>query len=62
MKPGYKTSEFWAVATTSALTLANAAFGWNIPTETIATIAAMVSAYALGRGQAKKPTNGDAAP
>ena len=54
MKPGYKTTEFWAVATTSALTIANAALGWDIPAETIATLAAMVSAYAIGRGQAKK--------
>lgn len=55
MKPGYKTTEFWGVVATSVLTIANAALGLGLPDETIVTIAAMVSAYAIGRGQAKKP-------
>lgn len=54
MKPGYKTTEFWGIAVTAALTLVNSAFGMGVPDETIITIAGMVSAYAIARGQAKK--------
>jgi Mg2+/Co2+ transporter CorB len=52
--PGWKTTEFWSVVATSVVTILNKAFGWNIPSETIATVAGMVATYAIGRSLVKK--------
>lgn len=54
-KAGLKTSEFWAVLVTSLLTILNQALHWDLPDETIATVAGLVASYAIGRGLAKKP-------
>lgn len=53
-KAGWKTTEFWSMAAVSVVTLLNEAFGWNIPKEAIATVAAAVAGYAISRGLAKK--------
>ncbi len=60
MKPGYKTTEFWGVLVAAVLTVANSGLGLGLPDETIATLAALASSYAVGRGLAKK--SGDPAP
>ena len=55
MKDGWKTSEFWATVAVSLVGLLNHAFGWGIPTESIALIAGNVAAYVIGRSVVKKP-------
>lgn len=55
--PGYKTSEFWVTAIISVVTLLNKSGllgSIQLPTEAIASLAAMVSAYSLSRGWAKR--------
>jgi len=56
LKPGYKTTEFWVTALTSAAALVAALSGHLSPR--YAAIAAAVSTglYAIGRGLAKVPT------
>lgn len=54
MKPGYKTTEFWGVVVTAALTVANTGLGLGLPDDAITTLAALASSYAVGRGLAKK--------
>lgn len=54
VKSGWKTTEFWATAATSIVVLLNQAFGWNIPPETLASLAGAVAAYVISRGVAKK--------
>lgn len=56
LKPGYKTTEFWVTALTSAAALIAALSGHLSPR--YAAIAAAVSTglYAIGRGLAKVPT------
>jgi hypothetical protein len=56
MKSGIKTSEFWAVAAASLLTVANQGFGLGLPPEAITTFAGLAGAYAVSRGLAKKPS------
>lgn len=53
-KPGYKTSEFWAMVAASVITILNKAFDWNIPSDTLTQVVSVVAAYVLSRGFAKK--------
>jgi hypothetical protein len=53
-KPGYTTTEFWAATVTALVGFLNQAFGWNIPPETFASVAAVIAGYAISRGLAKK--------
>lgn len=55
-KPGYKTTEFWLTAFTSAATLANQSglLGTPIPVEALTGLVGMVVAYTGGRSFAKR--------
>lgn len=55
-KPGFKTSEFWLAAITSVVTLLNDSGvmgSFQLPTETIITVAGVVVTYILGRSVVK---------
>ena len=53
IKTGWKSSEFWALAAGTAVTLLNEAFGWEIPKEAIVMIASTIAAYIIGRSAVK---------
>ena len=53
-KTGWKTTEFWSMAAVSLVTMLNQAFGWNIPPESLATLAGLVASYVIGRALTKK--------
>ncbi len=56
MKPGWKTTEFWASAAAALVPLANQAFGLHLDPQIMTTIAVGVAGYALSRGIAKHGT------
>lgn len=49
MKPGIKTSEFWAMLIGSITVAGASELGLNINKASVASIAAMVIAYVVGR-------------
>ena len=53
-KAGWKTTEFWSMAAASLVAMLNSAFGWNIPPESLATLAGLVAAYVIARAVTKK--------
>jgi len=54
IKAGWKTSEFWVTVVTANVPLLNAALGWNLPVEAMATMVGVVASYVLSRGLSKK--------
>jgi hypothetical protein len=55
-KPGYKTTEFWVTAITSAAALVAALSGNLSPRYAALAAAISTGLYAIGRGLAKVPT------
>lgn len=53
-KPGWKTTEFWGAAVAALVPILNQAFGWELPTEALVSLAVVVAGYALSRGLAKR--------
>jgi uncharacterized membrane protein len=45
-----KSRKFWLTVATAILTIANEGLGWNLPTDAIMQVVAVVIAYVLGQG------------
>lgn len=57
LKSGWKTSEFWVTTLTAIATILNQSGilgSFTLPIEAIGTISAVIGAYVISRGLAKK--------
>lgn len=52
-KKGYKTTEFWFALGASLVAVLNAAFGWDIDSESLIALAGTVVAYVASRSYLK---------
>lgn len=53
MKPGIKSTEWWAVLLVTAITLLNHLSGWGIEADTELIIGGLAAIYAVGRSIVK---------
>lgn len=54
IEAGWKTSEFKVLIVTSAVAIANKAFGWHLDPNTVLTVGGMAISYILSRGIRKR--------
>lgn len=52
-KKGYKTTEFWFALAAALVAVLNAAFGWDIDSESLLALAGTVVAYVASRSYLK---------